>query len=213
MPGSASRENGKKGGRPRKDRGTSTPPTDAATQPIDSSQDPPFQLTANPFGLTRREQRFVDDFVISGNASASYRVAYPRCSDATSNTNGPRLLAKAGVVDAITEARKQQWIAKQGDVEEAEARIWNFARGEMGEVAPKGHWVHTLPLEVRQRIKKIREHKYGTDYELYDAMHANEVLLKIRGRMKETVKVENLAEIIAKSWEFSAPKPAEGASA
>jgi len=36
-----------------------------------------------------------------------------------------RLLAKAGIADALAEARRLQWVAKQMEVDEAKARISN----------------------------------------------------------------------------------------
>lgn len=53
--------------------------------------------------LTWREERFVDYYIRNGgNASAAYREAHPGVSTLTSQTEGPKLLGKPRVSDAIS---------------------------------------------------------------------------------------------------------------
>lgn len=174
---------------------------------------PAFELTPNPFGLTPSEERFVAAYLDNDNASEAYRIAHPRCSDRTSQTNGPLVLRKTAIQDALAEARRARWVRLQMDGDEALARIANVARGDIGDVLVDGDRLKSLPEDVRRRIKSIRETKFGRVVELYDAMHANEVIAKATGKLKDTVRVENLEEIMARANALAREQaPAGGAS-
>lgn len=206
MAGPASRENGKKGGRPRKTglppAAGDAPPLEApleAPQPTDPPVDAPFMLTTNEFGLSRREEVFVAAYLVNPSAAAAYREAHPRCSEATSQTNGPGVLRKTHIQAALAAGRRAQWLRLQMDGDEALARIANIARGDIGEVLPENDRLRLLPEEVRRRIKSVRETKYGREIVLYDALHATEVIAKATGKLKDIVRVENLEDIMARA--------------
>lgn len=208
----AARLNGQRGGRPRKSRDVSAGESTERPQATDRADDPAFALTANPFGLTAREQRFVEAYVADPNAHAAYKLAHPRCSDRTAYTNGAAVLRKTHIQQALDAERRAQWVRRQMDGDEALARIANVARGDIGDVLPESDRLKLLPEDVRRRIKSIRETKYGREIVLYDALHANEVIAKATGKLKETVRVENLEDIMARANQLAREQAVSGAA-
>jgi hypothetical protein len=57
--------------------------------------------------LTERQRKFIEAYLISGNATQAYKDAYG-ATDAVSNANGARLLANASISAEIAKARDQR---------------------------------------------------------------------------------------------------------
>ncbi len=67
-------------------------------------------------GLTEAQERFCLEYAKSGNASAAYRIAYPKCKAKPENVNvlASRLVAQVKVKSRITELRAA--VVKQTDM-------------------------------------------------------------------------------------------------
>ena len=67
-------------------------------------------------GLTEAQERFCLEYAKSGNASAAYRIAYPKCQAKPENVNvlASRLVAQVKVKSRITELRAA--VVKQTDM-------------------------------------------------------------------------------------------------
>src|SRR5699024_85512 len=70
--------------------------------------------------LTEKQQRFADEYIISGNATQAYLIAYPSVNkEATAAQAGSRLLRNVKVkayVDERLEELKKKSIAKQDEI-------------------------------------------------------------------------------------------------
>lgn len=220
----AAKLNGKKGGRPRKHPLPVAPIE--ASKPIDAraqtQPDPKTDEThethsapvdvlesfENPYGLTPRELLFVEAYIgVAGlNASEAYRLAGFQCAPESVGPNAGRLIKKdrvAKAVQARLSVRVQQLRIMDGD--EALMRITAFARADIRKLFPPESPIAKLPDDVAACIKSVTPNKYGTRIELIDPLRASELMAKVAGRLKETVKVEHtLEEIMA-----LANKPAE----
>ena len=63
--------------------------------------------------LTLKQRKFADEYIISGNATESYKRAYPSVKkDSTANTNASRMLRNAKVKSYIDERLKEIESAK-----------------------------------------------------------------------------------------------------
>lgn len=226
----AARANGRKGGRPRKNR----------EQPPQSAQDAPFfapvpdavpvaePITAapeasatpvppldNPFNLAPRELLFVEAYcgVAKFNASEAYRIAGFDSKPESVGPNAGRLIKKDQVADAIRArlALKVYQISIM-DGDEALSRISTFARADIRKLFPPGSPIANLPDEVAACIKSVTPNKFGTRIELIDPLRASELMAKVAGRLKETIKVEHtLEEIMALA--NRAPEPEHAGTA
>lgn len=72
--------------------------------------------------LTIKQQRFADEYIISGNATEAYKLAYPNIKkDETARANGSRMLTNANVSEYIAnrlEELQSDKIANQQEVME-----------------------------------------------------------------------------------------------
>ena len=71
-------------------------------------------------GMTEKQQKFADEYIISLNATQAYRKAYPNIKkDDVARANGSRLLAKANIkayIDEQLEKLKSERVADQQEV-------------------------------------------------------------------------------------------------
>lgn len=111
--------------------------------------------------LNIRQQKFIDEYIISGNATQSYiNAGY---SEKMANTNASKLLQNTTIAKAIKERTEQLFDDKAMSVKEAIAISSSIARGEVqpgyskqydkvkGEVIKEVEYLHTPALEERQR--------------------------------------------------------------
>lgn len=190
----AARLNGRKGGRPRKEK--PAPPLD------------------NPFDLNARELLFVEAYIGAAefNATRAYELAgFHSKTRAGLRANAARLIARDTVARAVAAkvAERAQQLRAVMDGDEALERLTRYARADIGKVLDPEDPLAKLPDEVRLTIKAVRPNRYGRVIELYDAMKAAELLAKADGKLVERHEHKvTLEEIVARANE-----PAEGAVA
>lgn len=210
----AARANGRKGGRPRKPREqppqtaqdapvvTLTPEPLFAPEPTATAPETPAVVPAldNPFDLNPRQFLFVEAYFGAAhfNASEAYRLAGYEGAPESVSANAARLIGSDRVHQAVA-ARTAALAARLGpimDGDEALTRISTFARGDIRKLFPPESRIAQLPDEVAACIKSITPNKFGMRIELIDPLRASELMAKVSGRLKETIKVEHTLEEI-----------------
>ena len=84
--------------------------------------------------LTLKQRKFADEYIISGNATESYKRAYPSVKkDSTANTNASRMLRNAKVKSYIDERLKEIESAKTATQQEVLEYLSSVMRGEQRE--------------------------------------------------------------------------------
>lgn len=146
--------------------------------------------------MTRGEERFVAEYLVDETASAAYRRAHPKCSEATAYTNGAAVLRKTHIQQAVADARRQQFLKAGMSGEEAAAIVANAARAEIGDYLAEADPIRTLPLDIRRRIKSITPTKYGRKIELHDAPHYALAIAKGLGVFTDSLQVSMSLEAI-----------------
>jgi len=153
-------------------------------------------------GLTRKQQKWLEEYLICWNASeAARRAGYT----GKPNVVGPRLLANVSIQVAISERLKN--IAMSAD--EALARMAQIARGDIGdfigldEKKLKAHPQNHLIKTFNRRTLKLKDGSELIEVELglYDAQRAKEHILKqhqlAAGKPTEIVEVNDARERLA----------------
>lgn len=83
-------------------------------------------------GLTLKQQKFIDEYIISGNATEAYKKAgYAWKSENTAGVNGHKLLNNHKISIAIAKRSKEAADSRIMDVTEALAISSSIARGEI----------------------------------------------------------------------------------
>ena len=113
--------------------------------------------------LTMKQQKFADEYIISGNATEAYKFTYQNVKkDSTARANSSRLLTNANVksyIDARLEELKKESIAEQDEVLQY---LTSVMRGEMKDetllVVPTGDFEsevqrHDQRADTSQRTK------------------------------------------------------------
>ncbi|MFM1538910.1 terminase small subunit, partial [Helcococcus bovis] len=108
--------------------------------------------------LTIKQQRFADEYIISGNATDAYLKAYAKQSKASADANARKLLGNYSVKNYINERLKEiedKSIAKQEEVlkfltsvlrgEQTEEVLYGMGEGTQGKTR--------LELSGKDRIK------------------------------------------------------------
>jgi phage terminase small subunit len=107
--------------------------------------------------LTEKQRRFADEYVRTGNISASYKIAYPSVKkDAAARASGSRLLTKANVrsyIDARLDELKKKSIAEQDEILQFLTAVM---RGEHTEQIPVGIGEGAQQLEDKDPFLKDR---------------------------------------------------------
>jgi hypothetical protein len=196
----AARLNGQKGGRPPKVE-------DASLGFLPDPDEVPATVGVllNPFQLTPHELKFVTMFcgVAEFNASKAYELAgyKPHRENAARLARKPRV---AAAIAARIEEDATRLKAMGGD--EALERLTVFARGaDIRAVFPDEPRIAALSDVEAACVKAVTRTKHGLRIEFYDAMHANEVIAKGTGKLKETVQVAHTLEQIMAMANAPAP--------
>lgn len=166
----------------------------------------------NPFGLSPRELLFVEAFVGAAHfrAAKAYELAGYKTTGAASRANASRMLTRPRVERAIAARLGERVRALRiMDGDEALEGISTIGRVDIRKVFPPGSSIAKLPDDVADAIKAVTPNKYGYRIEMYDKLHARELMAKVDGRLKETVKIEHTLEDII----VLANRPAPGAAA
>jgi hypothetical protein len=161
----------------------------------------------NPFGLTLREEAFVTAVtgVAIGNATQAYALAgYSTVGlGATVRSNAANLLKKPRVRRALVARRRALRARLDGAMEREEAfrRLSVIARGD-----PRDIWAHEpliagMPDHVAACVKGVVRTEQGLRIDIYDRVHALEVVGKWLGMTTEHVEVvhASLEEVLAAS--------------
>lgn len=109
--------------------------------------------------LTLKQQRFADEYIISGNATESYKKAYPSVKkDTTANTNASRMLRNAKVKSYIDERLKEIESEKTASIKEVMEYLSSVMRGEQREQTLIGRGqgfqeITNISVSAKDRIK------------------------------------------------------------
>ena len=77
--------------------------------------------------LTPKQQAFADYYIQTGNATESYKRAYPSCKkDDTARANASRLLTNANIVSYVAEKQKELESNRMANMEEVR-EFWTEA--------------------------------------------------------------------------------------
>lgn len=125
-------------------------------------------------GLSVKQQKFIDEYIISGNATDAYKRAYPNVKkDETAAAAGNRLLRNVKVAVELANRVKEAKDGRIMDVQEALAISSSIARGEVQKSYSKQY--------DRIEGKVIKE----VDYEFIPAVEERqrslEHILKVNG--------------------------------
>jgi phage terminase small subunit len=181
----AARQNGKKGGRPRKFRGRRDDGTPIL--PLEPRFPTPPTID-NPFGLGPMPLLFVEAYC--GTAKFNATKAYELAGFKPNRFNAARLLTNEHIQDAIAAKllpRLKALAIMDGD--EALEGISSMGRvdirtlfnPETGALLKMAQW----PAATADAVKTITPNKYGTKIELYDKLRARELMAKVAGRLVE----------------------------
>ena len=140
--------------------------------------------------LTLKQRKFADEYIISGNATESYKRAYPSVKkDSAANTNASRMLRNAKVKSYIDERLKEIESAKTATQQEVIEYLTSVMRGEHKEQTLIG------------RGQGFQEKTY-IDVSAKDRLKAADLLNKIHqareSKQDETKKEDKLDIYIAK---------------
>ena len=121
--------------------------------------------------MTERQNRFVDEFLKTGNASESARRA--GYSAKSAKVTGAKLLANANLSAAVDERLKEMASERIAETQEVLEHLTAVMRGEVVEevVTPGGK---KIPVHVRES----------------DRLKAADMILKVRGEYREKVEVK-----------------------
>ena len=112
-------------------------------------------------GLSVKQQKFIDEYIISGNATESYKKAYPNVKkDETAAAAGNRLLRNVNVAIELKERTESLRSSKIMDQQEVMERYTAIARGE-----PKKA-VYREKLTVKgETFETIKEYEHSPSFE------------------------------------------------
>ena len=139
-------------------------------------------------GLTEKQRRFCDEYLIDLNATRAYMAAYPAVKkDSTASVCAAKMLRNAKVAEHI----RQRMEDRQKRTEITQDRVLRelaaIAFGDVTDIVSyEGGTVRiqptsTLPKETRKLISGIKEGQYGTEVKTYDRIRALELLGKHLG--------------------------------
>ena len=174
----------------------------------DMARDMEAEMTDEKPKLSKADEVFVSEYLLTFNATAAYRKAHPNAKDNTAGTNGWKLLKKAEIQEAIRvrlnevhmsadEALKLTADIARGDVTEF---ITSFGALDIDALRKSGKG--RLIKKIKQRtITKIGKNEtdgdtevHDTEIEFYDAQAAQRDILKVHGRFTEKVDVTSGGE-------------------
>jgi hypothetical protein len=134
-----------------------------------------------------------------GARQAGHKLLHIAAIVAALGDKRDKLATTVTVADAVLATR-----VLTGD--EALARLSSIARADITLFLPKTHRLRKLPADLRVLIKAIRPTAHGEYLELHDAMRATELLARAGGKLKETIQVESLEDVLTRSWKYRQPE-------
>jgi phage terminase small subunit len=160
--------------------------------------------------LSKKHQRFINEYLKRWNGTRAYMVVYPKATEETARANASDLLSKTNISAAIAERIKES----QMSADEAMEILAAHARGDIGQFSDR---LGQLDLQAAKElglsrlIKKFKQRtvtkigKSDTDddteihdveIELYDAQSAAEKILKIHGKFVDRHDVTSNGQTI-----------------
>jgi len=125
-------------------------------------------------GLTIKQQKFIDEYIISGNATDAYKKAgYAWKSENTAGVNGHKLLKNHKIATAIAKRSQEAKDSRIMDVQEALAISSSIARGEIQKSYSKQY--------DRVERKVIKEVDYEFAPGIEERQRSLEHILKVNG--------------------------------
>lgn len=125
-------------------------------------------------GLTIKQQKFIDEYIISGNATEAYKKAgYAWKSENTAGVNGHKLLKNHKIAAAIAKRSQEAKDSRIMDVQEALAISSSIARGEIQKSYSKQY--------DRVEGKVIKEVDYEFAPGIEERQRSLEHILKVNG--------------------------------
>lgn len=147
--------------------------------------------------LNPRQQAFVREYLVDGNATAAARRAGYRGSDSVLAATGHELLRIPKVAEAILFGQQQLAARAEVSAERLLAEVDTLALSDLAEAFDeKGALlpVKDMPESIRRCIAgvKVRRQRDGstiTEVKLWDKVRAQELALKRRGLLKDKVEL------------------------
>ena len=144
---------------------------------------------ANDSNLTLKQKRFADEYIISGNATESYKKAYTNVKkDSKANTNASRMLRNAKVKIYIDERLKKIESEKTASIKEVMEYLTSVMRGEQTEQVLRSAG------DYQQEITDI-------DVSAKDRLKAADLLNKIHQAREDKRNTAPTPVIIVDSWD------------
>lgn len=128
--------------------------------------------------LTMKQRRFIEAYLISGNATAAAKAA--GYSERTAAEQGHDNLRKPHIAAVI----KRRFEANHMTADEALSRLAEMARGDIS-VFISGNQVNLAQHpEKLHLLRKVSEGRYGLSIEIQDQQAALEKILRATGRLE-----------------------------
>lgn len=140
-------------------------------------------------GLTEKQKRFCDEYLIDLNATRAYMAAYPSTKkESTASVCAAKLLRNAKVKSYLGKRKK----ARQERTEISQDRVLRelaaIAFTDVTDIVSYDHGGHVriratddLEKDKKKIIAGIKEGQWGTEVKFYDRLRALELLMKHLG--------------------------------
>lgn len=139
-------------------------------------------------GLTEKQRRFCDEYLVDLNATRAYMAAYPSVKkETTARANSSRMLTNANVqkyLEEMKKKRQERTQIRQDDVLRELASIAFLDITDIVSVRDGKVFIadtDELPPDKRKMISGIKEGQYGLEIKFYDRLKALEMLCKHLG--------------------------------
>jgi len=133
--------------------------------------------------LTIKQQKFVDEYIILGNATEAYKKAgYAWKSENTAGVNGHKLLKNHKIAEAIAKRSSEVENERLMDIEEALMIEASIARGEPQEAYSK-HYDH-----IKKEV--IKEITYTLSPNIEERQRSLDHILKVNGAYLDRKEID-----------------------
>lgn len=139
-------------------------------------------------GLTEKQRRFCEEYLVDLNATRAYMAAYPSVKkEATAASAAARMLRNVKVKEYLSERKKAQQERVEIRQDDVLRELASIAFVDVTEIVSvrdgKVHIANTdeLPADKRKIIAGIKEGREGLEIKFYDRLRALELLCKHLG--------------------------------
>ncbi len=160
--------------------------------------------------LSKKHQRFVDEYLKTFHQTNAYLVVYPRSSPEAARANAARLIA----TDNIKAEIQARLAEVHMSADEALKLTADIARGDIGDFLAIGKMGFSIDLDGAREegktnlIRKVTQktvidgkretETHIIDFELYDRQAALRDILKIQGKFGSGLELPDGVEIVIK---------------